>query len=95
MLLKYLVCSAIFLLFGFCVFRVIVRRDYLKKSKLSALSYSLEVLIFVLHVNFMYLLRSSGLIPRPFRALFLSAAGQGFAKLFSKASLLETLPLAR
>lgn len=55
MLVKYLVCSAILLLFGFFVFRVIVRRDYLKKSKLSALSYSLEVLIFVFHANFMYL----------------------------------------
>ena len=55
MLLKYLVCSVIFLLFGFFVFRMIVRRDYLKKSKLSALSYSLEVIIFALHANFIYL----------------------------------------
>lgn len=55
MLHKYIVCSALFLLIGFFVFRVIVKRDYLKKSKLSALSYSLEVLIFVLHANFIYL----------------------------------------
>jgi hypothetical protein len=40
-----------------------------------------------------FLLRSSGLIPRPFGALFLSAAGYGFAKLFSKAFLV-VLPLA-
>jgi protein-S-isoprenylcysteine O-methyltransferase Ste14 len=55
MLLKYFVCSAVFISFGFFIFRVIVRRDYLKKSKLSALSYSLEVLIFALHANFIYL----------------------------------------
>ena len=55
MLLIYLVCSATFVFFSFVVFRIIVKRDYLKKSKLSAVSYSLEVLIFVLHVNFMYL----------------------------------------
>ena len=34
---------------------MIVRRDYLKKSKLSTLSSSLEVLIFALHANFIYL----------------------------------------
>ena len=55
MLLKYLVCSATFVLFGFFVFRMIVKRDYLKKSKLSTLSSSLEVLIFALHANFIYL----------------------------------------
>ena len=55
MLLIYLVCSATFVFFGFVVFRMIVRRDYLKKSKLSTLSSSLEVLIFALHANFIYL----------------------------------------
>jgi hypothetical protein len=38
-------------------------------------------------MGFAILLRSSGLIPRPCGALVLSAAGYGFAKLFSKASL--------
>lgn len=55
MLIKYLVCSVILLLFGFLVFRVNVRRGYLKESKLSALSNTLEVLVFALHVNFAYL----------------------------------------
>jgi len=55
MLLKYLICSAVFILFGFFVCRVIVKRDYIKKSKLSSLSYSLEVLVFALHVNLIYL----------------------------------------
>ena len=55
MLIKYLVCSAIFLLFSFLVFRVIVRNDYLKNSKLSPLSYSLEAIVFVVHANLMYL----------------------------------------
>lgn len=55
MLMVYLVCSAIFLLLGFFVFRIIVRRDYLINSRLSALSYSLQVLVFALHANFIYL----------------------------------------
>jgi len=55
MLIKYLVCSAIFLLFSFLVFRVIVRNDYLKKTKLSPLSYFLEFVVFVVHANMMYL----------------------------------------
>ena len=55
MLLNYLVCSATFVLFGFFVFRKIVRTDYLKKSKLSTLSSSLEVLVFAFHANFIYL----------------------------------------
>jgi len=55
MLLKYLVCSAVLVLFSLFVFRVVVRRDYLNKSKLSTLSSSLEVLVFALHANFIYL----------------------------------------
>ena len=54
MLLKYLIFSATFVLFGFFVFRIIIRRDYIKNSKLSTLSSSLEVLIFILHANFIY-----------------------------------------
>ncbi len=55
MLIKYFVCSTIFLLFSFFVFRVVVRNDYLNKLKLSPLSYSLEVLVFAIHANLMYL----------------------------------------
>jgi len=55
MLIKYLLFSAIFILFSFLVFRVIVRNDYLKKYKLSPLSYLLELLVFAVHANFMYL----------------------------------------
>ena len=55
MLINYLVCSAVFLLFSFLVFRVVVRNEYLKKSKLSPVSYSLEAIIFVVHANLMYL----------------------------------------
>ncbi len=55
MLIKYLVCSVIFLLFSFLVFRVVVRNEYLKKSKLSPVSYSLELIVFVIHANLMYL----------------------------------------
>jgi protein-S-isoprenylcysteine O-methyltransferase Ste14 len=55
MLFKYLVCSVISLLFSILVFRVIVRNDYLKKSKLSQLSYILEFIVFAAHANLMYL----------------------------------------
>ncbi len=55
MLVKYLVCSSIFLLFGFLVFRAVVRNDYLNELKLSPFSYSLEVLVFAIHANLMYL----------------------------------------
>ena len=55
MLIKYLVYSVIFLLFSFLVFRVIVRNDYLKKSKLSPVSYFLELFVFAIHANLMYL----------------------------------------
>ncbi len=55
MLTRYLVCSVIFLLFSYLVFRVIVRKDYLKKSKLSPVSYSLEAIVFIVHANLMYL----------------------------------------
>ncbi len=55
MLIKFLVSSAIFLLFSFLVFRIVVRNDYLKKSKLSPLSYILEFVVFAVHANLMYL----------------------------------------
>ena len=55
MLLRYLVAAFILILFSFITFRVIVRNDYSKKGRLTFVSYSLEVLIFALHANFMYL----------------------------------------
>ena len=55
MLIKYLIYSAILILFSFIVFRVIVRNDYLKKSKLSPLSYILEFIVFAVHANQIYL----------------------------------------
>jgi protein-S-isoprenylcysteine O-methyltransferase Ste14 len=45
----------ILLLFSFLVFRIIVRKDYLNNLKLSPFSYLLELIIFVLHANFIYL----------------------------------------
>lgn len=55
MLLRYLVATFILILFSFITFRIIVRNDYTKKGKLTFISLSLEVLIFALHANFMYL----------------------------------------
>jgi len=55
MLIRYLLFSGIFILFSFQVFRFIVKNDYLKKNKLSPLSYLLELLVFVVHANLMYL----------------------------------------
>ena len=55
MLIKYLVYSVILLLSSFLVFRVIVRNDYLKNSKLSPVSYSLEFIVFAAHANLLYL----------------------------------------
>lgn len=55
MLLRYLVAAFILILFSYITFRIIVRNDYSKKGKLTFISYFLEVLIFALHANFMYL----------------------------------------
>lgn len=55
MIIKFIICSALLLLFSYFVFRIIVRKDYLNKSRLSPLAYSLEFLVFALHANFIYL----------------------------------------
>lgn len=55
MLFNYLIYSTIFLLFAFAIFRIIVRNDYLKRSKLSPVSYMPELFIFVIHENLIYL----------------------------------------
>ncbi len=55
MSLESLLYAVVFLLFGFWVFRIVVRHDYLNKSKLTPLSYILEILIFATHANLSYL----------------------------------------
>jgi len=55
MIFRYLLVSAIFILFSFIVFRVVVRKDYHNKNKLSPLSYLLELLVFAVHANLMYI----------------------------------------
>ena len=55
MIFRYILFSTILILFGFFVFRVFVRNDYLKKHKLTPLSYLLEVLVFAVHANLMYM----------------------------------------
>ncbi|MBT8350177.1 MAG: isoprenylcysteine carboxylmethyltransferase family protein [Deltaproteobacteria bacterium] len=54
MAIAYIIISIILILLSFLVFRVVVRKDYLNKGKLSAVSYILEILIFALHANFAY-----------------------------------------
>lgn len=59
MVIKYFVCSIILLLFSYFVFRVLVRKDYRNRQKLSPFSYVLEALVFALHANFAYLFISA------------------------------------
>ena len=54
-LFKYLIFSGILILFSYVVFRIIVRNDYLKKQKLTPVSYLLELIVFAAHANIMYL----------------------------------------
>lgn len=54
-MIKFIVSSITLSLLSFYVFRVVVRRDYLNKEKLSPISYTLETLIFALHANSIYL----------------------------------------
>jgi protein-S-isoprenylcysteine O-methyltransferase Ste14 len=55
MIIKFIIYSFLLLLFSYFVFRIIVRKNYLNKSKLTPLSYLLEMLVFALHANFIYL----------------------------------------
>jgi len=55
MFLKYVLYSAIFLLFAYIVFRVIIKKDYKKRMRLSPVSYLLEILVFAIHANLIYL----------------------------------------
>ncbi len=54
MVITYIVSSVILILLSLLVFRVIVRKDYLSKGRLSVVSYLLEILIFALHANLVY-----------------------------------------
>ncbi len=55
MFYKYVIYSAIFLLFAYMVFRVIVKKDYKNQLRLSPVSYLLEILVFAIHANLIYL----------------------------------------
>lgn len=55
MLTNFLIFAVAFLFFGYLVFRVIVKRDYQKRQKLSPLSYLLELLVFAVHANSIYI----------------------------------------
>jgi len=50
----YLILSSLMVLFGYLVFRVVVRREYERRGRLSAFSTSLECLVFALHANLSY-----------------------------------------
>jgi len=54
MISKFFIFSVLLIFFSYFVFRIVVRKDYLKKQKLSPLSYLLETLVFALHANFSY-----------------------------------------
>ncbi len=52
----YFLFSIVFILFTYVVFRVLIKRDYENLQKLSPLSYALEILVFAIHVNSLYLI---------------------------------------
>jgi len=55
MLLKFISTAVFLLLFAIVLFRVLARRDYLNKGRLSVITSFLEFVIFALHANMMYL----------------------------------------
>ncbi|GAG01468.1 unnamed protein product [marine sediment metagenome] len=54
MIIKVIAVTLSLLAFGYFIFRVVVRNNYLKRNKLSALSSVLEFVFFALHANAMY-----------------------------------------
>ena len=52
----YIIIAVLFLLFSYVVFRKIIRQDYKKHMKLTPISYVLEVLVFAMHANSIYLI---------------------------------------
>lgn len=55
MVINFLLFSAAFLVFAYTVFRVIFKRDYSKRQRLSPVSTMLGVLVFAIHGSSMYL----------------------------------------
>jgi cytochrome c oxidase assembly factor CtaG len=55
MRIKYILFSAAFLLFAYIVFRVIIKKDYKRRLRLSPISYLLEIIVFAFHANLFYL----------------------------------------
>lgn len=51
---SYLILSSLMVLFSYLVFRVIVRKEYEKRGRLSAFATLLECLVFALHANLSY-----------------------------------------
>jgi protein-S-isoprenylcysteine O-methyltransferase Ste14 len=56
MVINYFIFSVAFILFAYAVFRIIIKRDYKKYTKLSPVSYLLEILVFAIHVNSIYII---------------------------------------
>lgn len=55
MIIEFFIYTLIVIGFAYYVFRIVVRNDYLHKSKLSPLAYLLEILVFGIHANLIYL----------------------------------------
>ncbi|MFA8437047.1 MAG: isoprenylcysteine carboxylmethyltransferase family protein [Marinifilaceae bacterium] len=55
MIVRYLLLSLLFILLAYFIFRKVVRKDYRKRQRLSAISYLLETFVFGAHANFIYL----------------------------------------
>lgn len=55
MVVSFLLFSAAFLVFAYLVFRVIFKRDYIIRQRLSPVSTMLGVLVFAIHGSSMYL----------------------------------------
>lgn len=51
----FIILSVLFIIVAYVVFRIIVRNDYLKRKKLSPISYILEILVFAFHANLIYI----------------------------------------
>ena len=55
MLIRSILTAIFLILFGHVLFNVMARRDYRNRGKLSALTSTLEFVIFALHANSMYM----------------------------------------
>ena len=55
MLDTYIISLVLFVIVSFLLFRVLIKKDYQNKAKLSPISYILEILIFAIHANLSYL----------------------------------------